>query len=47
MAITPAAGFVNGWGAIIIGVVASILVYVAYNYVALLRPSATSTTRWA
>ena len=38
VAITPAAGFVNGWGAIIIGVVASILVYVAYNYVALLRP---------
>ena len=38
VAITPAAGFVNGWGAIIIGVVASILVYVAYNYLALLRP---------
>jgi Amt family ammonium transporter len=38
VAITPAAGFVNGWGAIIIGVVASIIVYVAYNYLALLRP---------
>ncbi|MBV8256283.1 MAG: ammonium transporter [Actinobacteria bacterium] len=38
VAITPAAGFVNGWGAMIIGVVASILVYVAYNYLALLRP---------
>ena len=47
VAITPAAGFVNGWGAIIIGVVASIIVYVAYNYLALLRPSAPSTTRWA
>src|SRR3978361_711574 len=33
--IPPAAGFVNGWGAIIIGVVASILVYIAYNYLAL------------
>ena len=38
VAITPAAGFVNGWGAIVIGLVASILVYVAYNYLALLRP---------
>jgi Amt family ammonium transporter len=38
VAITPAAGFVNGWGAIIIGVVASSLVYVAYNYLALVRP---------
>jgi Amt family ammonium transporter len=38
VAITPAAGYVSGWGAIIIGVVASIIVYIAYNYVALLRP---------
>ncbi len=38
VAITPAAGFVNGWGAIGIGVIASILVYAAYNYLALLRP---------
>jgi Amt family ammonium transporter len=38
VAITPAAGFVTGWGAIIIGVVASVIVYVAYNYLALLRP---------
>jgi Amt family ammonium transporter len=38
VAITPAAGFVNGWGAIVIGVVASTLVYVAYNYLALVRP---------
>ena len=38
VAITPAAGFVDGWGAMTIGVVASILVYVAYNYLALLRP---------
>ena len=32
VAITPAAGFVNGYGAIMIGVIASSLVYVAYNY---------------
>jgi Amt family ammonium transporter len=38
VAITPAAGFVNGWGAIAIGLVAAVLVYVAYNYLALLRP---------
>jgi Amt family ammonium transporter len=38
VAITPAAGFVTGWGAIIIGVVASIIVYAAYNYLALLPP---------
>jgi ammonium transporter, Amt family len=38
VAITPAAGFVNGWGAMAIGVVAAVLVYAAYNYLALLRP---------
>ncbi len=38
VAITPAAGFVNGWGAILIGVIASSIVYVAYNYLALVRP---------
>jgi Amt family ammonium transporter len=38
VAITPAAGFVNGWGAIAIGVIAAVLVYAAYNYLALLRP---------
>ena len=38
VAITPAAGFVNGWGAMLIGAIASSLVYVAYNYAALLRP---------
>ena len=35
VAITPAAGFVNGYGAILIGVIASSVVYVAYNYLAL------------
>jgi ammonium transporter, Amt family len=38
VAITPAAGFVNGYGAILIGVIASSVVYLAYNYLALLRP---------
>jgi Amt family ammonium transporter len=38
VAITPAAGFVNGYGAILIGVIASIVVYIAYNYLALVRP---------
>src|SRR5215469_13842253 len=38
VAITPAAGFVNGYGAILIGIIASSVVYVAYNYLALLRP---------
>jgi ammonium transporter, Amt family len=38
VAITPAAGFVNGYGAILIGVIASSIVYVAYNYVSRLRP---------
>jgi Amt family ammonium transporter len=38
VAITPAAGYVNGWGSIAIGVVASIIVYLAYYYVALLKP---------
>jgi Amt family ammonium transporter len=38
VAITPAAGFVNGFGAIAIGAIASVLVYVAYNYLALVRP---------
>jgi Amt family ammonium transporter len=38
VAITPAAGFVNGFGAILIGAIASSVVYVAYNYLALVRP---------
>ena len=44
VAITPAAGFVNGWGAIIIGVVASTLVYFALNYLSRVRRSAMWTT---
>jgi Amt family ammonium transporter len=38
VAITPGAGFVNGWGAIIIGVVAAILVYFALNYLSRAKP---------
>jgi Amt family ammonium transporter len=38
VAITPGAGFVNGWGAIVIGVVASTLVYFALNYLSRMAP---------
>ena len=38
VAITPAAGYVNGWGAGAIGIAGSTLVYFAYNYVSRLRP---------
>jgi ammonium transporter, Amt family len=38
VAITPAAGFVNGWAAMIIGVVASVIVYFALNYLSRVRP---------
>ncbi len=43
--ITPAAGYVNGVGAICIGVIASTLVYFALNYLSRLRPSAMLMTR--
>jgi ammonium transporter, Amt family len=38
VAITPGAGFVNGWGAIIIGVVSGVLVYLALNYLSRTAP---------
>ncbi|MGH2883495.1 MAG: ammonium transporter, partial [Solirubrobacteraceae bacterium] len=38
VAITPAAGYVNGWGAIAMGIIASSLVYFALNYLSRLRP---------
>jgi Amt family ammonium transporter len=38
VAITPAAGYVNGFGAIAIGVIASTLVYFALNYLSRMRP---------
>src|SRR5438094_1671715 len=39
VAITPAAGFVNGWEALAIGVIAGSIVYVALNYLSRLQPS--------
>jgi ammonium transporter, Amt family len=36
--ITPGAGYVNGWGAIAIGVIGSTIVYFALNYLSRLRP---------
>ena len=38
VAITPAAGYVNGFGAIALGVIASTMVYFALNYLSRLRP---------
>jgi ammonium transporter, Amt family len=38
VAITPAAGYVNGWGAIALGVIASTIVYMSLNYLSRLRP---------
>ena len=38
VAITPAAGYVNGWGAIAMGIIASTIVYFALNYMSRLRP---------
>jgi Amt family ammonium transporter len=38
VAITPAAGYVNGWGAIIMGVIGATIVYFALNYLSRMRP---------
>jgi ammonium transporter, Amt family len=38
VAITPAAGFVNGYGAIAIGAIGASVVYLAYNYLSRVRP---------
>ena len=38
VAITPAAGYVNGWGALAIGIIGSTIVYFALNYLSRLRP---------
>jgi ammonium transporter, Amt family len=38
VAITPGAGFVNGWGAIVIGVVSGAVVYLALNYLSRTSP---------
>src|SRR5262249_44945019 len=36
--ITPGAGFINGWGAMAIGLIGGILVYFALNYLGRARP---------
>jgi len=36
--ITPAAGFVNGWGALAIGLIGGVIVYFALNYLSRMRP---------
>ncbi len=38
VAITPAAGFVNGWGAMAIGVIGATIVYLALNYLSRTAP---------
>src|SRR6185312_5265125 len=38
VAITPAAGFVNGWGAAAIGLIGTTIVYFAYYYLSRVRP---------
>jgi Amt family ammonium transporter len=38
VAITPAAGYVNGWGALAIGIAGSTIVYFALNYLSRVRP---------
>ena len=38
VAITPGAGFVNGWGAIAIGLIAASIVYLALNYLSRMAP---------
>jgi ammonium transporter, Amt family len=38
VAITPAAGYVNGWGAIALGIIASTIVYMSLNYLSRVRP---------
>ncbi len=38
VAITPAAGYVNGWGALAIGIIGSTIVFFALNYLSRLNP---------
>jgi Amt family ammonium transporter len=38
VAITPCAGWVNGWGAIADGAIATVLVWLAWNYLSKVRP---------
>ena len=36
--ITPCAGWVNGWGAIMVGAICTVIVWVAWNYLSKVRP---------
>ena len=36
--ITPCAGWVNGWGAIAVGVIGTVIVWIAWNYLSKVRP---------
>ena len=36
--ITPCAGWVNGWGAIAVGAIATVIVWFAWNYLSKVRP---------
>ncbi|HMK62758.1 MAG TPA: ammonium transporter [Acidimicrobiales bacterium] len=36
--ITPCAGWVNGWGAILVGVIDTVIVWVCWNYLSKVRP---------
>ncbi|HEX5266037.1 MAG TPA: ammonium transporter [Acidimicrobiales bacterium] len=38
VAITPCAGWVDGWGAMLVGLIATCLVWVAWNYLSKVRP---------
>jgi Amt family ammonium transporter len=38
VAITPSAGWVNGLGAVLVGIIASFIVWIAWTYVSRLRP---------
>ncbi len=38
VAITPSAGWVNGWGALAVGIIATVFVWFAWNYLSKVRP---------
>jgi Amt family ammonium transporter len=38
VAITPSAGWVNGYGAILVGIIASSIVWIAWNYLSKVKP---------
>ncbi|HET6793276.1 MAG TPA: ammonium transporter [Acidimicrobiales bacterium] len=38
VAITPSAGWVNGWGAMLVGLIATVAVWLAWNFLSKIRP---------